>query len=117
MLRNNFKLIAVNQTFAPAKTIFIAVKILIEVGVYLVFYLKRLNAPCIDGQASNGVSAAYDLIADIFESLNCFLGRLGLYLKHEITAEVKEIVVKILAQLLVIVGSVTKLIKEKRYGR
>ena len=54
---------------------------------------------------------------DIFESLSDFLGRLDVYLKHSISALMKEAIVKILAHLLSILGLVTKLTKEKRAGK
>lgn len=53
---------------------------------------------------------------DIFESLSNFLGRLNVYLEHNIIPLMKEVIVKILAHLLSILGVATRLTREKRAG-
>ncbi|EIM82246.1 uncharacterized protein STEHIDRAFT_160801 [Stereum hirsutum FP-91666 SS1] len=81
-------------TFAPGKTIFVAIRILLK--------------------ASNKVRHSYDSVIDIFESLGSFLGRLTLCLEPNISSPMKEVIIKILARLLSILGVATRLIRETR---
>ncbi|EIM89337.1 uncharacterized protein STEHIDRAFT_109549 [Stereum hirsutum FP-91666 SS1] len=83
-----------NLAFSPGKTIFVAIGVLLK--------------------ASDGVSKCYDSVIDIFESLESFLGRLTTYLEHDISCLMKEVIVKILAHLLSILGVATRLIRERR---
>jgi hypothetical protein len=67
-------------------------------------------------QTAKNVSSDYDSIIDMFQRLENFLHRLRVHLYHDITPPVREIVVEILAQLLLIIGLATKLMKEGRVG-
>lgn len=53
---------------------------------------------------------------DVFESLDLFLSRLSIYIQHDITHPLKEVIVRTLAQTILTLGMVTNLIKEKRSG-
>ena len=54
------------------------------------------------------------MIIEMFEELKGFIGRLGVHNREEITESLKKVIVKILAQLLVVLGVATKWIKQSR---
>lgn len=68
-------------------------------------------------QACEEINKNYDSVIDIFESLGHFLGRLTLYLKPNVSSAMKEVIIKILAHLLWILGMATRLIRENRAGK
>ena len=57
------------------------------------------------------------MIIDMFEKLKGFMGRLDVYVQHEITDNLKRIIVGILAQVLVVLGVATKWMKQSRLGK
>ena len=57
------------------------------------------------------------MIIDMFEKLKGFMGRLDVYVQHEITDHLKKIIVSILAQVLVVLGVATKWMKQSRLGK
>ena len=68
-------------------------------------------------QAIKDVSASYDALVDLFESIEHFLGRLDIYIKFPPTAPTAamvEIIVKIMVELLSTIALVTKQINQKR---
>ena len=52
------------------------------------------------------------MIIKMFEEIESFVGRLDVYIKHNITDKLKGIIVDILAQVLVVLGVATKWIKQ-----
>lgn len=106
-----------HKVFPPGKAIFTALKVLVEVYFHNFHDRKFVFSKTYTfEQASKGVSETYDAIVEIFGSLNLFLGRLSIYIQHDLTPLLKEVIVKILAQILLMLGKVTNLIKEKRSG-
>ncbi|THH19284.1 hypothetical protein EW146_g1864 [Bondarzewia mesenterica] len=67
-------------------------------------------------RAAEGVSSGYDAISQILQDLDDFLDRFKIHLDHDITRSIQEMMVKILAHLLMILGLVTKSVKEDRVG-
>ncbi|KAI9833220.1 MAG: hypothetical protein M1826_000133 [Phylliscum demangeonii] len=83
-----------STVFAPSPLIFGAV-------IYLI-------------KAAHGVSAAYDAIISLFETMDESICRLSVHLQHEISPELRRIVTEILATLMSICAWSTKYIKEGR---
>ena len=65
-------------------------------------------------QAVKGVSASYDALVDLLESIEHFLKRLDIYSKVSPTPSMTEIVVKILVELLSTLALATKQIQQGR---
>ena len=65
-------------------------------------------------QAVKGVSASYDALVDLLESIEHFLQRLDIYSKISPTLAMTEIVVKILVELLSTLALATKQIQQGR---
>jgi hypothetical protein len=65
-------------------------------------------------QATEGVSASYDALLELFESIGNFLKRLELYTKVSLSTLMTEIIVKIMVELLSILAQAKKQIKHGR---
>jgi hypothetical protein len=68
-------------------------------------------------QAIKDVSASYDALVDLLESMERFLSRLDIYIKLPLvtpTPAMGEIIVNIMVELLSAIALVTKQIKQKR---
>jgi hypothetical protein len=65
-------------------------------------------------QAVKDVSASYDALADLLESIEHFLNRLKVYTNITPTPAMREIIVKIMVELLSILALVTKQFKQRR---
>ena len=63
-------------------------------------------------QAFKGVSADFDALEDLFESIEHFLKRLDIYTKVPTTSTMTEIVVKIMVELLSTLALATKQIRQ-----
>ncbi|KAI0320597.1 ankyrin repeat-containing domain protein [Amylostereum chailletii] len=64
--------------------------------------------------ATKGVSASYNSLVDLFNVLTAFLDRLKIREEIKMRSEAKDIVVKILVELLSVLALATKLMKKKR---
>jgi hypothetical protein len=65
-------------------------------------------------QAAKDVSASYDALIDLLESIENFLSRLNIYTKIPPTPIMTEIIVKIIVELLSALAVTTKQIKQGR---
>jgi hypothetical protein len=65
-------------------------------------------------QAIKDVSASYDALLDLLESIEYFLSRLSIYTDFPFTMAMAEIIVKIMVELLSTIALVTKQIKQRR---
>ena len=65
-------------------------------------------------QAIKDISASYDALVDLLESIEHFMNRLEIYTKFPPPAAMGEIIVKIMVELLSTIALVTKQIKQKR---
>ena len=65
-------------------------------------------------QTADGVSASYDAITSMLESLGDLLDRLNIYVNEKISVSMEKMIIENLTQVLVILGLGTKAIKEKR---
>ena len=71
--------------------------------------------PCIihKCQAAKDISASHDALADLLELVEQFLNRLEIYTKVTLERAMVELIVKMMAQLLHVLGLVTKEIRRK----
>jgi hypothetical protein len=100
-----------SQTFSPAKVIFAGVGVLLSVRI-LRWTLAR--AIVIPSQAAVDVRASQDTLIDIFERMEAFFQRLEIYTRVSPPPEMIDIIVKIMVEVLSILGIATK---EMRQGR
>ena len=68
-------------------------------------------------QAVNDVSASYDALMDLFESIESFLARLEIYTKIPPTAAMTDIVIKIMVEVLNTLALATKQVKQGRLSQ
>ncbi|KAH9080600.1 hypothetical protein EDB83DRAFT_998212 [Lactarius deliciosus] len=85
----------VGLTFAPAKVIFTGVGVLLT--------------------AAKDAIASYDTLASLFEQMQGFLQRLGVYSGVPLTPAMTEVLGKIMAEVLFIFALVTKEMKQSRF--
>jgi len=60
------------------------------------------------------VNASYDALVELFERLESFFKRLGVYTQISLTTEMTEVFVKIVAEVLSILSIATKEVKRTR---
>ena len=58
--------------------------------------------------------ASHDALVDLFERIESFFERLGVYTQVSLTAEMAEVFVNIVAEVLTILSIATKEVKRKR---
>ncbi|KAH9983384.1 hypothetical protein BJV74DRAFT_797431 [Russula compacta] len=88
-------IIIVTKVYPPAGVIFTGIGILLSVS-----------------QTAAAVSASQDTLTDVFDRIENFLSRLEIYIKVRATAGMTEIIVKIMVEVLSILGIATKEIKQ-----
>jgi hypothetical protein len=64
-------------------------------------------------QAAKDISASHDALAELLELIEQFLNRLEIYTKVTLERAMVELIVKMMAQLLHVLGLVTREIKRK----
>lgn len=65
-------------------------------------------------QAASSISSSYDALLELFECLSGFLKRLDVYINIPPTSIMREIIVKIMAELLSVLALATNQIKQGR---
>ncbi len=68
-------------------------------------------------QAASKVSSSYDALSDLFEHLGCFVKRLDIYTKMNLTPIMTDIIVKIMVEFLSVLALATKQITQKRFSK
>jgi hypothetical protein len=68
-------------------------------------------------QAVKDVSASYDALVDLFESIENFLSRLDIYTKIPLTAAMTDIIIKIIVEVLTTLALATKQVKQGRLSQ
>ena len=58
--------------------------------------------------------ASYDVLVELFERIESFIKRLGVYSQVSLTTEMSEVLVKIVAEVLSVLSIATKEVKRKR---
>ena len=108
----DYGLTTMTQVFSPAKVIFAGAGVLLQVCLY-----RRLSATELDTevcQAIKDVSAAQEALIDIFERIENFFKRLETYTEVRPSAGMTDIIVKIMVEVLNILGIATKEIEQGR---
>ncbi|KAH9040878.1 hypothetical protein EDB83DRAFT_2554213, partial [Lactarius deliciosus] len=82
------------QAFPPAGVIFTGIGVLLA--------------------AAKDVKSSHDALVELFERIENFFKRLGLYTRTSLTAEMADVFVKILAEVLSVLSIATKEVKRKR---
>ncbi|KAI9432724.1 hypothetical protein H4582DRAFT_2132053, partial [Lactarius indigo] len=80
--------------FAPAKLIVVGIGVLLA--------------------AARDVRASHDALVELFERIESFFERLGVYTQISLTTEMTEVLVKVVAEVLTILSIATKEVKRKR---
>ncbi|KAH9034508.1 hypothetical protein EDB85DRAFT_2274467 [Lactarius pseudohatsudake] len=83
-----------NMAFPPAGVIFTGIGVLLA--------------------AAKDVRSSHDALVELFERIESFFKRLGVYTQISLTAEMAEVFVKIVAEILSILSIATKEVKRKR---
>ena len=86
----------------------LAVLLAVRTIFYLCGYLRHTEA----NQAAQGVTASYDALVDLLESIEHFLRRLDIYTRIPSTPAMDEIVVGIIVELLSMLGLATRELKQ-----
>ena len=101
------------QVFSPAKAIFVGVGVLLSVCTHVPFSLRTGNSMS-TSQAVRDVRASHSFIIDIFERMECFFLRLETYIEVQPTTEMRDIIIKIIVEVLSILAIATKEINQYR---
>jgi hypothetical protein len=65
-------------------------------------------------QAVKDVSASYDALVELFESIESFLARLDIYTRIPITTAMTHIIIKIMVEVLATLALATRQVKQGR---
>ncbi|KAH9168671.1 hypothetical protein EDB89DRAFT_1909148 [Lactarius sanguifluus] len=83
--------------FPPAKAIFVGINVLLA--------------------AASGVSSSYDALVDLFECIGHFLNRLHIYTGLSLSSSMKDIIVRIMVEVLSALALARKQIKDGRFSK
>ena len=105
------------QVYPPAGVIFTGIGVLLSVSVIFgSFTLAFLISDAFTGhwQAAKAVSDSPDALAEVFERIENFFRRLETYIEVPPTTGMTDMIVKIMVEVLSILGITTKEIKQSR---
>jgi len=103
----------IRQVFSPAKVIFAGFGVLLQVRSLFPLCARTIynsNIP----QAAKDVRSSHETLVDIFERIECFFRRLEVYTAVPPTPEMMDMMVKIMVEVLSILGIATKEIRQGR---
>ena len=104
------------QVFSPAKVVFAGVGVLLSVRtLHNMILVGHCNGST--SQAAKDARASQDILIDIFERIEMFFRRLEIYTEVPPTSEMMDIVVRIMAEVLSVVGIAMKEIKRGRMSK
>ena len=106
-------LMHIRQIFAPAKVIFVGVGVLLSVRYICSLFARAIFNSHIS-QAAKDIRSSQEILIDIFERVENFFRRLEVYLDVPSTPEMVDMMVKIMVEVLSILGIATKEIKQGR---
>jgi hypothetical protein len=106
--------ISISQAFSPAKAIFAGIGVLLSVRIFLWTFV-RANA--IPSQAAMDVRTSQDTLIDIFERMESFFQRLEIYTRVSPPPEMIDIIVRIMVEVISILGIATKEMKQGRMSK
>ena len=108
-------LIFIRQVFSPAKVVFAGVGILLLVCILLNKTLWAIVT--LPSQAAKDARASQDVLMDIFERIELFFRRLDIYTQVPPMPEMMDMVIRIMAEVLSILGIAMKEIKQGRMSK
>jgi hypothetical protein len=103
----------IRQIFAPAKVISVGVSVLLSVRSLCPLF-ARANCNSHIPQAAKDVRSSQETLIDIFERIENFFRRLEIYIEVPPTSQMIDMMVKIMVEVLSILGIATKEIKQGR---
>jgi hypothetical protein len=106
--------ISISQAFSPAKAIFAGVGVLLSVRIFRWSFVRAI---VILSQAAMDVRASQDNFIDIFERMENFFQRLEIYTRVSPPPEMIDIIVRIMVEVLLILGIATKEMKQGRTSK
>jgi hypothetical protein len=108
-------LIFMPQVFSPASVIFAGVGVLLSVCILNNFAWAIVTHPS-NGiyQAAKNLRGSHDTLVDIFKRMEMFFRRLEIYTELQPTAEMMNIIIQIMTEVISILGIATKEIKQGR---
>ena len=98
-----------------AKPVFAAIGFLLAVRSSVFLFVGPFNANT--SQAAKGVRDSHDALVGLFERIQFFLKRLGIYTRISPTEGMVEILVKIMAEVISIFSVATKEMQQGRASR
>jgi hypothetical protein len=106
--------ISISQAFSPAKVIFAGIGVLLSVPILRCTFVWAIVIP---SQAAMDVHASQDILIEIFECMESFFQRLEIYTTVSPPPEMIDIIVKIMVEVLSILGIATRKMKQGRTGK
>jgi hypothetical protein len=106
--------IYISQAFSPAKAIFAGVGVLLSVRILRWSFVWAIVIP---SQAAMDVREIQDNLVDIFERMENFFQRLEIYTRVSPPPEMIDIIVRIMADVLLILGIATEEMKQGRTSK
>jgi hypothetical protein len=106
--------IFISQAFSPAKVIFAGVGVLLSVRILGWTFVRAIVIP---SQAAMDVRANQGNLIDLFERMENFFQRLEIYTRVSPPPEMIDIIVKIMVEVLSILGIATKEMKQGRMSK
>jgi hypothetical protein len=101
---------AIFQAYSPAGVIFTGIASLLSVGSAPILFVLLFDAQIL--QAVLAVNASQSVLVDVFERIENFFIRLGTYIELPPTAEMTDIIVKVMVDVLLILALVTREIRQ-----
>ena len=101
------------QIFSPANVVFSGIGVLLLVGIIVDISVLAIMTLDIS-QTAKDVDSTQDMLVDIFVRIESFFKRLESYTEVRPTAAMTDVIVKILIEILSILGIATKQIKQGR---
>ena len=106
--------ILISQVFSPAKVIFAGVGVLLSVRILPWTFVWAILIP---SQAAMDVRASQDTLVDILERMETFFQRLEIYTRVSPPPEMTDIIVRIMVEVISILGMATKEMKQGRMSK
>ena len=102
------------QAFSPAKAIFAGVGVLLSVRIIRCTFVRAITIP---SHAAMDVRASQDTLIDIFERMETFFQRLEIYTRVSPPPAMIDIIVRIMVEVISILGMATKEMKQGRMSK
>ena len=106
--------IPISQAFPAAKVIFVGIGVLLSVRILRWIFVRAIMIP---SQAAISVRESQDNLIDVLERMENFFQRLEIYTRVSPPPEMIDIAVKIMVEVLSILGIATKEMKQGRTSK